>query len=236
MDLFSADHAARAIEVHERLCPIYGCPIDYFQSLDPLSELVSTFLNHRTRNRDAKDAFWRLRARFPSWEEVRDAHVADIERAIRGVRWPEMKAPRLKEILHEIEARHGALSLDFLAGMEVEEARAWLEDLPGVGPKSSAAVMSFSTLRARALPVDSHHHRVAQRCGLIPEAMDVGPAHAVLESYLPSDWDAQKVYDHHQVFMRHGQKVCHHRGPDCAHCAILDLCPEGQRRTGRRAA
>ena len=69
--------------------------------------------------------------------------------------------------------------------MEVTEARAWLESLSGVGPKTSAAVLSFSTLRRPALPVDSHHHRVAVRTGMIPATLAVGPAHAVLSAQLP---------------------------------------------------
>ena len=72
----------------------------------------------------------------------------------------------------------GTLSLEHLEGLPVTEARAWLETLPGVGPKTSAAVLSFSELRGIALPVDSHHHRVAQRLGLIAANVDVGPSHA----------------------------------------------------------
>lgn len=235
-DLPEADLAERALEVHRRLCSVYGCPIPYFQSLDPLSELVSTFLNHRTRNRDAKAAFEALRERFPTWEAVRDAPVPEIEACIRRVRWPDMKAVRLVEILARIEDRCGQLDLSHLADMPVAEARAWLEELPGVGRKTSAAVLSFSELRRAALPVDSHHHRVAQRLGLIPAKMGVGPSHDVLESYVPADWDAQAVYDHHQIFMRHGQKVCHWRAPECGRCALLDICPEGLARMRREAA
>ena len=222
----------RALDAHRTLCSIYSCPIPYFQSLDPLSELISSFLNHRTRNRDAKAAYLALRERFPTWEEVRDSPTGEVEAAIRGVRWPDMKAPRLQELLRLVEERHGAMTLEFLGDMPVAEARAWLEALPGVGPKTSAAVVSFSTLRGRALPVDSHHHRVAQRLGLIPPKMGVGPSHAVLEGYVPDEWDAQQVYDHHQVYMRHGQTVCHWKAPDCGACILLGMCPEGQRRTG----
>ena len=219
-----------ALTVHERLCREHGCPIAYFHALDPLSELVSSFLNHRTRNGDADRAFRCLRARFPTWEAVRDAPSDAIEAAIRGVRWPEMKAPRLKAILAAITERRGALDLDHLAAMSVPEARAWLEALPGIGPKTSAATLAFSALRRAALPVDSHHHRVAQRLGLIPDTMDVGPAHAALAALVPDDWDAQAVYDHHEVFMLHGQHVCHWRRPACGDCVLLDLCPDGQRR------
>jgi endonuclease III len=171
----------KALAIHERLCAVYGCPIPYFHSFDPLSELISSLLSHRTRNAESGRAFKALRARYPDWVGLREAPVAEVE-----------------------------------------------ESIPGVGPKTSAAVLSFSTLRKAALPVDSHHHRVAQRTGLIPRTLSVGPSHAALAALLPPDWDAQQVYDNHEVMMLHGQRCCFFRNPACRRCAILDLCPTGQ--------
>ncbi|MBB3952427.1 endonuclease III domain-containing protein [Aureimonas jatrophae] len=216
---------AKALLVHKRLCAEYHCPISYFHNLDPVSELVSSLLSHRTRNADSGAAFKRLRERFPTWEDVIEAPTAEVEEAIHGVRWPELKAPRIQEILAQVLARVGDLDLDFLAEMGVDRARAWLEELSGIGPKTSAAVLSFSRLRMPALPVDSHHHRVAQRLGLIGAKVAVGPSHTVLRAQLPGDWDAQTLYDNHEILMLHGQRVCHHRAPRCGACVVRDICP-----------
>ena len=229
--------AEKALEVHRRLCQHYGCPLRYFHTIDPMSELVSSLLSHRTLNRDSGLAFRTLRERFADWAAVRDAPVAEVQDAVAACTWPEQKAPRLQAVLHEVSGREeamagGTLSLEFLRDWPVAKARAWLETLPGVGPKTSAAVLSFSTLRGRALPVDSHHHRVAARLGLIPENLAVGPSHKVLEAQLPPEWDAQQVYDNHQVLMRHGKDTCTWRAPRCTACALLDLCPHGQARVG----
>ena len=224
---------AKARAVHERLCAEYGCPIAFFHELDPVSELVSSLLSHRTKNADSGRAFRQLRERFPSWTAVRDAPPADVEAAIAPVTWPEQKAPRIQAVLREIGERRGSLgddTLDFLADLPVPEARAWLESITGVGPKTSAAVLLFSRLRRPALPVDSHHHRVAQRLGLIPASVTVGPAHAILEAQLPPTWDAQQVYDNHEALMFHGQRCCFHHDPACERCVVLDLCPTGQAR------
>ncbi len=220
------------LTIHARLCEHFGCPIGYFGDLDPLDELVSSLLSHRTRNRDSATAFRTLRQRFPDWASVRDAPVADVQAAITACTWPEAKAPALQRTLRAITEARGGLDLSHLATLPVPEARGWLEALPGIGPKTSAAVLSFSTLRRRALPVDSHHHRVAQRLGLIPGNLSVGPSHRVLEAMLPPDWDAQQVYDHHEVLMLHGQKTCHFRAPACSRCVLLDLCPTGAARIG----
>jgi endonuclease-3 len=225
----------KALAIHRRLCAVYGCPIPYFHAYDPLSELVSSLLSHRTRNAESGRAYRALRERYPDWAAVRDAPAEEVEETIRGVTWPEQKAPRIQAVLRAITERHGALSLDFLADMPVAEARAWLESISGIGPKTSAAVLSFSTLRGAALPVDSHHHRVAQRTGLVDLSVDVGPSHAALAALLPPDWSAQAVYDHHEVMMLHGQQCCTFRNPACGRCPILDLCPTGQGRLARTA-
>lgn len=235
-DASTHDLPAKALEIHRRLCAAYHCPIPYFHDLDPLSELVSSLLSHRTRNAESGRAFKALRARYGDWQGLVAAPVAEVESAIAGVTWPELKAPRIQAVLAAVAARHGGLSLDFLGRMGVDEARAWLEAIPGIGPKTSAAVLSFSTLRMPALPVDSHHHRVAQRTGLIGPRVDVGPSHPVLRAQLPADWDAQRLYDNHEVLMLHGQRCCFHRAPACGRCPLLDLCPTGAARLGEAAA
>ena len=218
---------AKALLVHDRLCAAYGCPIPFFSEKDPLSELVSALLSHRTKNANSHRAYHQLRARFPTWEAVRDADVADVEAAVAPCTWPEQKAPRIQAVLQgitEAPESGGALALDFLAGWDATRARKWLQAFPGVGPKTSAAVLLFSRLHVAALPVDSHHHRVAQRLGLIPEAMAVGPSHDALARLLPPDWDAQAVYDDHEALMLHGQRVCFWRAPACGRCVVYDLC------------
>ena len=222
-----------ALEIHRRLCGEYGCPVPFFHETAPLAELVSSVLSHRTRNADSGRAFKQLRAAFPTWEAVRDADEAAVRKELAPCTWPEQKAPRVQHILRLVTERTGGVgedALDFLVDVPVKEARAWLEELPGVGPKTSAAVLNFSRLHRPALPVDSHHHRVAQRIGLIGAKVSVGPSHKVLAGFVPADWDGQQTYDHHEMFMFHGQRVCHYRGPKCGACVLLDLCPTGAAR------
>ena len=224
---------AKALLVHERLCATYGAPFPFFSVKEPLSELVSALLSHRTKNADSHRAYQQLRAALPTWEQVRDAPTAEVETLLKPCTWPEQKAPRIQAVLREISRRCGdegrpPCALDFLAGLPVPEARAWLESLPGVGPKTSAATLLFSSLRIAAMPVDSHRHRVAQRLGLIGPKVDEKAAHVLLPALLPPDWDAQQVYDHHEALMYHGQKCCYFQAPACGRCVVLNACPYGQ--------
>jgi endonuclease-3 len=156
---------------------------------------------------------------------VRDADTEAVVQAIYQVTFPGQKARRIQQALHLIgSANNGVLSLDFLKDMEPPAARQWLEKIPGVGAKTSAAVLNFSTLRIPALVVDSHHLRVARRLGLVPEEAGLAKAQKILEGQLPKDWDAQTVYDNHEALMYHGQKCCFPRKPNCGTCPVAQHC------------
>lgn len=241
LDIFGEpDSGLRAtvLAVHRKLCETYHCPVPYFHGLDPLSELVSSLLSHRTTNRVSGRAFRNLRDRFggdeKGWVALIEAPLAEVESLIRDVTWPDQKARSLQRVLAEIRSRQGgSLALDWMAREPVERSRAWMESIPGVGPKTSAAVLSFSSLHLKALPVDSHHHRVASRLGWVPMKASLVSAHRTLEALLPEEWDAQQVYDHHEVMMFHGQKCCYFQSPECGRCPVLSACPHGQARLAR---
>ena len=221
----------KALRIHALLCEAYDCPFPFFRDVDPLTELVGSMLSHRTKNADSGRALVALKKKYRRWGAVMDAPVEEVAEAIQAATWPEQKAPRIQGALRQVFEARGELSLDFLAELPVDKARGWLERIPGVGPKTSAAVLVFSRLRMPALPVDSHHHRVAQRLGLLPEKVGPGPAHAILRAQLPEDWSAQQLYDNHEALMTHGQRCCFYRQPACKRCPVLDLCPYGQART-----
>ncbi|MCP9235486.1 endonuclease III [Lewinella sp. JB7] len=218
--------AERTLLIDEILCREYGAPFVPFSFRDPVSELVGSLLSHRTKNAVTRAAYTKLRESLPTWEAVIDAPTDTVEEAIAAVTYPEVKAPRIQAALEEVRKRRdGELSLDFLADMSVRDARDWLEKIPGVGAKTSAAVLSFSRLRMPALVVDTHHQRVAQRLEVVPPKASLDKCATILQQYVPADWDGQRVYDSHQGFMRHGQRVCHWRSPDCHRCVIREYCP-----------
>lgn len=224
-DATTTERRERARAIDEILAYHYGAPFIPFSYRDPLSEMVNALLSHRTKNAVTRVGFKNLRTRFPTWEEVIAANTDEVQQAIKVVTFPEIKAPRIQEALRQVGERlDGVLSLDGLSEVSVADARAWLEQIPGVGAKTSAAVLSFSHLRMKALVVDTHHHRVALRLGIVPPKSSLDKTAAILQSYLPEDWDGQRVYDSHQGFMRHGQRVCTFRSPNCEECLVAHLC------------
>jgi endonuclease-3 len=201
---------------------------------DPLSQFIYSLLSSRTKTEMTYQVVRQLRARFGTWENLRDAQVSEIEDAIRDVSFPEQKAVQLKAALESITLRYGSLTLDFLARYRTDKIRAWLEQFPGVGPKTSAAVVNFSTLRRRALCVDSHHLRVTQRLGLTPRA-DAATTEERLMRMVPETWTAEMLDEHHQLIKQLGQKICTFSEPKCPNCPLLKLCPYGQKHVPQAA-
>jgi endonuclease-3 len=191
--------------------------------LDPVGTLMEILLGHRTTDPVAWAAFEELHRRFPTWEQVRDAPVKEIEEAIHGVMWPEQKAPRVKKVLQKITEERGSLDLSFLYDMPLEEADAWLQSLGGVGPKTSACVLLFACHRP-VLPVDTHLHRVSIRLGLIDDKVSADEAHAMLLSMLPDPTNERDVLAFHRTMLLHGQRICVWRDPKCEKCVIRDWC------------
>jgi endonuclease III len=191
--------------------------------LDPLGTLVEILLSHRTADPATWKAFTTLRERFPTWEQVCDAPVPEIEEAIDGVTWPEQKAPRIKAVLERIKGERGNLDLSFLDDLPLEEANAWLQSLGGVGPKTAACVLLFSMKRP-LLPVDTHVHRVSIRLGLIPEKMSADAAHPAVQAFLPDPNDERDVLAFHRNMLLHGQRVCVWRDPHCQRCVVREWC------------
>jgi endonuclease III len=208
--------------IRDRLRREYGRPV-LRPHRAPVDELVLTVLSQNTNDRNRDVAYGRLRDRFASWDEVRDAPEGEIEDAIRPGGLAPTKAVRIKQILGEI----GDDDLGWMEEAPLDEARDYLCELPGVGRKTAACVLLFSYGRPD-VPVDTHVYRVGQRLGLWPEKASFEQAH---DEMLRLVRDPDEAYEIHVLLIRHGRRTCTARNPDCPRCPLLSLCPEGKRRT-----
>jgi endonuclease-3 len=208
---------------------------------DAMAELVLTLLSQNTSDHNSGRAFQRLLARFPGWDEVLAAPTAEVEEAIRPGGLAPTKAPRLQAMIGAArkraavradggasgDATDGAndgerdpYDLRFLDDLPLDEAKAWLRALPGVGPKTAACVLLFGLGRP-ALPVDTHVERLARRLALVPPRMPVERVHDELEAMLAPT----EVYAFHIDLIQHGRRTCHARRPACERCVLLARCP-----------
>lgn len=203
----------------ERLEVAYGAP-RFISRFDPMEELVSCILSQHTTDAKSFPAFTRLRETFPDWQAVVDAGWEGIAPVIRSAGLANQKARHIVGCLEEIHRRTGSYSLELLRDLPMLEGRAWLQSLPGVGPKTSSIVLCFS-FGMGAIPVDTHVYRVSWRLGLIAEGIGEAKAHDVLLKRVP----AALAFRFHTALIQHGRLTCRAPLPRCETCVVSDLCP-----------
>ena len=211
---------ARLRQISRRLRRAYGAP-PAPRRLPPLDELVLTILSQNTNDTNRDRAYADLRGKLPSWDDVADAPLPVIERAIRSGGLAPTKAPRIRAVLRALRDR--GIALDDRALRRIRHDRLFdlLLGLPGVGPKTAACVLLFSLDRPY-FPVDTHVHRVATRLGLVPPAASPIQTQERLQAALAAD----EMYEAHMNLIRHGRHVCVALRPICSQCVLKDLCPK----------
>ena len=215
----------RALDVHNRLMDKFGEPI-WRNPLPAIDELVSTILSQNTNDVNRDRGFDTLRAKFPTWEEVRDAPENEVIEAVRIAGLANQKGPRIQKVLRQISDERGELDIEFLKEMPLDEAHGWLTRFKGVGPKTAALVLLFS-LGMSSFPVDTHIYRVTGRIGLRPVKMTVEQAHPYLEEIFPPE----TYYAGHLNIIRLGREICKARKPACTACPLVEICDFGKAQT-----
>jgi len=186
---------------------------------EPMDELVSCILSQHTSDTSSFPAFTNLRATFPQWRDVVEAGPERVAEVIRKAGLANQKSKSIIACLNEIYNRVGEYSLESLRQMPTLEARKWLMELPGVGPKTASIVLCFSMGR-ETIPVDTHIYRVSWRIGIIPDDTGEVKAHDLLMRIVPP----HLAFRYHIDLIQHGRVVCKAPNPDCPSCPVTDLC------------
>jgi endonuclease-3 len=215
----------KAMAVYAILIKTYG-ELELKPRREPMHELISTMLSHRTTEANEALAYKRMWERFGSWEAIRDAPLDKLSEAIAPATFPEAKAPNIQKALTKIITERGEASLEFLRDMSAAEGLAWLTALPGVGIKTASLVLLFCFSKP-VMPVDTHVHRVSIRLGLLGAKVSAESAHHLLLDMLPHE--PHILFNFHVAMLRHGQRICTFNAPKCPKCPLLAICDYGQR-------
>jgi endonuclease-3 len=215
--------ANRIVEALDRLETVYGKP-EHEARFEPMDELVSCILSQHTADINSFPAFYRLKEKYPQWQQVVDAGPEAVADTVRKAGLANQKAKSIINVLREIKERNGEYSIDNLSSMSMRDARAWLSTLPGVGPKTASIVLCFS-FGMPAIPVDTHIYRVSKRLGFVPETLSEAKAHDHLLGVVREE----DAYRYHVLLIQHGRQVCKAQRPRCTECVLLSMCPFGKK-------
>ncbi len=222
------DLRVKAQQVYDLLLERYGAQ-PLVPRRQPMHELISTILSHRTTQHNEALAYDRMWQRFGSWEAIRDAPPNELAEAIAPSNFAEVKVPYIQQTLTRIIAERGEANIDFLADLPADAGLAWLTSLHGVGIKTASLVLLFCFSKP-VLPVDTHVYRVSQRVGLIGAKVSTEAAHHQLLALFPPD--PYVLFNFHIAALKHGQQLCIWGNPRCEPCPLKNLCDWYQSESG----
>lgn len=187
--------------------------------LDPLSNLMLTVLSQNTNDKNRDQAYRRLKAKYPTWEQVMDADVYEVEELIRPGGLAKQKSERMIDILKWINQEYGSLNLSILCTMEPQAAIEKFCQLKGIGIKTISVVLMFSC-GVDIFPVDTHVHRICRLLGLVPQNASAEKTFWLMQPFVPEE----KSFSLHMNFLKLGRTICLARRPRCEQCPINQLC------------
>lgn len=151
-----------------------------------------------------------LFTRFPTLKDLALADIIDIEKTIQRIGLYRTKAKNIKAFAQ-------ALLENYDGHLPREHDR--LIQLPGVGQKTANVIQAVA-FRIPALAVDTHVHRVALRCGLVPLKSTVFQTEERLKKIIPKE---EWITAHHRMLF-FGRYHCMAKNPHCNKCELSDVC------------
>jgi len=183
-------------------------------------QLLTTILSQNVADENTARASEALFDRYDDYAAIEAAPHDELAETIRVAGLPDQKAARIQRALAAVrEETGGAYSLAFLDALSTDDAKAWLTEIKGVGPKTASVVLNFHFGKP-TMAVDTHVERVSKRFGLVPESASNARAHDVLDGVVPDEL----TYPLHVLLIRHGREFCAARSPDCANPVCERYC------------
>jgi len=189
---------------------------------DPLSMRINIILSQATSDANSDRTFRNVKKRFTNWENVLAADESEIADAIRLGGLANQKAKVIKNLLSQIKEIRGTVSLKFIEKMSNDEARDFLLNFRGIGPKTVACTLLFACHK-EVFPIDTHIFRILKRMGILPEKITDTKAHRLLDDLAPTG----KFYSLHVNLIRLGRNICRPRDPLCEQCPLIEYCDYG---------
>lgn len=195
------------LEYLDELIPNPVCELNYAKDYELLLAVMMSAQTTDKRVNMVTDVLYK---RYPTLESLSKAPIEDIIEIIKPIGTFRKKASNIISISNSLlKEKNGIVPND----------REYLENLPGVGRKTTNVVLSI-LYNVPCIAVDTHVARVSIRLGLAKENDDVLTIEKKLTKILPKD-KLNKL--HHQLLL-FGRYYCKSQKPLCNNCKLKNMC------------
>jgi endonuclease-3 len=174
--------------------------------------LISCVLSQRTTDINTEKASRQLFAVAKTPQKISKLPIKRLEKLIKPSGFYRQKAKNIKKISKILLEKYNG---------KIPSSREDLMDLPGVGYKTSAVVLSYC-FNEPIIPVDIHVEVVSKRLGFASLNADVENVRKSLEKLIPEN----KRYKVHLEIIHFGKEICKTRNPRCSECPLNLDCPK----------
>ena len=179
-----------------------GRKLPWRETTDPYKILVSEMMLQQTQVDRVIPKYHAFLKRFPTVKDLTEAPPGEVLQYWSGLGY-NRRALYLQRCAQELVKQKNFPE-------NVEE----LQKLPGLGPYTAAAVLSFA-LNKDVVVIDVNISLLYKRL-FYPR----GDVEKIAQELLPLG----RSRDWHNALMDLGSLYCHRKNPDCAHCPLRKLC------------
>jgi A/G-specific adenine glycosylase len=191
----------------------HGRDLPWRRTRDPYRVLVSEIMLQQTQVERVIPKYHEFLARYPTIQDLAGARAREVRRLWYPLGY-NVRPIRLHQIARETVARYGGRLPDSAEGLRV---------LPGIGPYTAGAVLSFAYGRDTAV-LDTNVRRVLTRVFLGPRRTRRLRGHRALWDLAGRLVPRGRGYDFNQALMDFGATWCTSRRPRCGPCPMRRFC------------
>lgn len=195
------------IDYLDELFPNPRCELNYTKDYELL---IATMLSAQTTDKRVNMVTDILFKKYDNIYKLSKADINDVKNIIKPIGTYNKKAINVVEISKKL--------VDDCNGI-VPNDRVYLENLPGVGRKTTNVVLS-NIYNEPLIAVDTHVARVSKRLGIASENDDVYKIEKKLNEYFPKEKLSRL---HHQLVL-FGRYYCKAVKPECSTCKLKNVC------------
>ncbi|MBE0575966.1 MAG: endonuclease III domain-containing protein [Desulfuromonadales bacterium] len=207
--------------LHDHFGSLHWWPAD-----SPFEVAVGAILTQNTTWTNVEWAICNLKqAEALSPERLAALPVNQLEAMIRPSGFYRQKAARLQNLAtHLLEDWQGSLA-DFCAG-PLNDARARLLALPGIGPETADSILLYAADRP-SFVVDAYTRRIFERIGLLQGQEKYDEIRRMFMQSLPED--ANLYNEFHAQIVQLAKTCCRKNKTLCADCPVNRECSFAKR-------